>query len=150
MRSRNQMRPGDRDDHFGWPAASAVLVLVLTGCSGGAAVSTASTTGTPAASVSTPATVSPIPSAIATPEGALGGRFGFVWTAPGSDVNNLASVAADGSDLRVLTSSTTQMSEGVDWVPNSDRLLFDSDRTGCCYLFTMRSEERRVGKECRL
>jgi TolB protein len=29
------------------------------------------------------------------------------------------------------------MSEGVEWVPHSDRILFDSDRTGCCYLFTM-------------
>ena len=118
-------------------ACVAWLAVAVAGCSGASPASQPAITPsrqTPSASLVAGLAT---PAATATHEPAIGGRIGFVWTAPGSDVNNIATVAADGSDLRVLTSSTTQRSEGVEWVPNSDRLLFDSDRTGCCYLFTM-------------
>jgi Tol biopolymer transport system component len=138
--SMSRIGAGDRVHGAQRPATAAMLmfVLALAGCSGNAASPTPSQAGTPgptAAVIGTP--TAGASTAAATKAAGGGGRIAFVWTAPGSEVNNIASIAADGSDLRVLTSSTTQMSEGVEWVPHSDRLLFDSSRTGCCYLFTM-------------
>ena len=65
------------------------------------------------------------------------GRIAFTWTADGSEVINISTIAADGSDERVLTNSTTVVSEGVEWIPGTDHLLFDSDRVKPVHLFTM-------------
>jgi Tol biopolymer transport system component len=149
--SKSRNGAGDRDHGVWRPATAAMLLvqLVLTGCSGNAASSTpaqAATARPTAALLGTP--TAGTPTAAATNAAVAGGRIAFVWTAPGSDVNNISSIAADGSDLRVLTNSTTRMSEGVEWVPSTDRLLFDGDRGDGVRLYTMDGhggDERPVG-----
>lgn len=115
----------------------AATAAAMSAAACGGAVDTASTAPAVTAAVTSPPSTGLSPSSRPTQSASPRSRIAFTWTAPGSDVTNIASVAADGSDLRVLTSSTTQMSEGVEWEPQGDRLLFDSDRTGCCHLFTM-------------
>ena len=61
----------------------------------------------------------PLPTSVASPPlgAVVNGRIAFTTTAPGSDVTNLASISADGSDERSLTPSTTIASEAVEWIP---------------------------------
>ena len=54
---------------------------------------------------------------------------------------------ADGSNVHALSSSAGNASS-VEWFPDGTQLLFLSNRTPPFFL-SMRSEERRVGKECR-
>jgi Tol biopolymer transport system component len=130
---------GDRDQRVQRPAAGAIVMvaLLLTACSGNTASSTPTHPSTAPSTAAVVATPPATPTAAPTRAAVPGGRIAFVWTNPGSDVNNIASVAADGSDLRLLTNSTTRMSEGVEWVPNTDRLLFDGDRGNGVRLYTM-------------
>jgi Tol biopolymer transport system component len=114
----------------------AITIAVMTSC--GAATPSPSTvpSATPRPTSGPTATPAASPTASATAVG-VNGRIAFTWTYPGSDVNNISTIAADGSDERKLTSSHDVMSEAPEWIPGSDRLLFDSAPNDCCHLFTM-------------
>jgi TolB protein len=116
---------------------TAVPALALVAACGGAAPAPAKTPGATGGAPTAPPSAQPSAASTPVPTSKQVGRIAFTWTAAGSDVNNISTIAADGTDERVLTSSPTVASEGVEWIPGSDRLLFDSNRVKPVHLFTM-------------
>ena len=64
------------------------------------------------------------------------GRFAFAEESHGTGILHVATVGLDGSDHRLLDRSAST-SEGAEWIPGTDSLLFDSDRAGHVHLFSM-------------
>ena len=77
------------------------------------------------------ATSSPSPGAVAS------GFIAVTYIPDDTGIRNIIAVAPDDSEVRVLTSSTSSMSEAAEWSPGNGRLLFDSDRAGNVHLFSM-------------
>ena len=71
------------------------------------------------------------------PDAVANGFIAVTYIPDATGIRNITTVAADDSEVRVLTDSTSSMSEAAEWSPGNGRLLFDSDRAGNVHLFSM-------------
>jgi TolB protein len=129
----------------------ATLCATLAGACGQAGAPASPTSaGSPVRQASEPPTAVPTagpsvaPAASPPPLRAANGRIAFSEQSNGTGIVHVATVAADGSDHRLLDTSLTYKSEGAEFVPGSDRILFDSDRAGNVHIFSMDSHGRDV------